>query len=337
MDQEHPIPQQISTYEFRLVGDMTIKQFFQVAAGALIAIVFYATSLPPYIKWPFVVVSFLTGIAFAFFPLEDRPLPKWIYLFVKAIYSPTVFFWKKTKREAVFLPEPDGVQQDKSDEAQDAASDDLAENEIEESEETQNLEKKELEILNKVEEHFDQTQRVELPQPLEIDLNKVETEELPKKAGEERQDVKVVEQQPINVDKSQKIYQAEPVFEPSKTGSQLTPLAGEEIHGLQQAQFSDDAAPPNPPTQTNVIVGQVIDDGGKILENVILEIKDAEGRPVRALKTNKLGHFMIVTPLPDGKYEIITEAQGYLFDPVEIMMSGEIVPPIAIRAKAKAQ
>jgi len=38
MEAEHPIPQQISAYQFRLVGDMTIKQFFQVAAGALIAL-----------------------------------------------------------------------------------------------------------------------------------------------------------------------------------------------------------------------------------------------------------------------------------------------------------
>ena len=35
MFESHPIPQQISSYQFRLVGDMTLKQFFQLARGGL--------------------------------------------------------------------------------------------------------------------------------------------------------------------------------------------------------------------------------------------------------------------------------------------------------------
>ena len=44
MEVEHPIPQQISAYHFRLVGDMTLKQFFQVAAGALISLVLFSVA-----------------------------------------------------------------------------------------------------------------------------------------------------------------------------------------------------------------------------------------------------------------------------------------------------
>ena len=65
MEAEHPIPQQISAYQFRLVGDMTIKQFFQVAAGALIALLIYSMAIPYYVKWPLVLISFLSGVAFA--------------------------------------------------------------------------------------------------------------------------------------------------------------------------------------------------------------------------------------------------------------------------------
>ena len=106
MEQTHQIPQQISSYEFKLVGDMTIKQFFQVAAGVLIAIIVYSSGIHPYIKWPVVVISFLSGIAFAFFPLQDRPLSKWVFLFIKAIYSPTIFTWKKVEpKPQIFQPE----------------------------------------------------------------------------------------------------------------------------------------------------------------------------------------------------------------------------------------
>src|SRR6266498_2906030 len=93
MEAEHPIPQQISSYQFRLVGDMTLKQFFQVAAGAIVALVVYSTNFPAIVKWPLILGSFLTGVAFAFFPLQDRPLSKWITLFIQAIYSPTIFLW----------------------------------------------------------------------------------------------------------------------------------------------------------------------------------------------------------------------------------------------------
>ena len=44
--QQHPVPQHISNYEFKLVGDMTLKQFFQLAGGILVALIFYATPLP---------------------------------------------------------------------------------------------------------------------------------------------------------------------------------------------------------------------------------------------------------------------------------------------------
>lgn len=335
MDREHPIPQQISSYQFRLVGDMTIKQFFLVAGGSLVAIVFYSSSLAPFIKWPLIIISFLAGIAMAFFPLEDRPIQKWAYLFLKAIYSPTIFVWRKSGvKQLYFQPEPSPAPQKKIPEEK-VKQPIKPKEEVEQSKETQKLEKGEQEILTEVEKQFGQG--VELPIPLEIDLDKPQEEILPKRAEEERSKAQVIQQTPVKIDRSEKIYQAPPPMpeETSETGSEVTPFIGEEIEGLQKAQFSQDAAPPSAPSQTNIVVGQVMDAEGKILENAILEIKDSEGRPVRALKSNKLGHFMIVTPLSDGKYELITEADGYEFSPVEIIMKGKIVSPIAIRARAK--
>ncbi len=66
-----------------------------------------------------------------------------------------------------------------------------------------------------------------------------------------------------------------------------------------------------------------------------MEIRDIGGRPVRAVKTNKLGHFLIVTPLQNGRYEIVTEKEGYKFDNVSFQAQGEIIPPIAIKAREK--
>src|SRR3989304_5764594 len=103
MDQQHPIPQEISAYQFRLVGDITLKQFFQVASGIVIALIIYSTPIIGIIKWPFVIVFALGGVALAFLPLQERPLDRWIVAFFRSVYSPTLFFWKKTDVSPVFF------------------------------------------------------------------------------------------------------------------------------------------------------------------------------------------------------------------------------------------
>mgnify|MGYP002364016903 FL=1 len=100
--EQHPIPQQISSYQFKLVGDMTLKQFFQLAGGVIVSLIFYSTPLHPLIKWPFILFSAGLGAALAFLPFEERPLERWIFAFFRSIYSPTLYFWKKTEKPPVF-------------------------------------------------------------------------------------------------------------------------------------------------------------------------------------------------------------------------------------------
>src|SRR3990172_7435259 len=94
--EQHPIPQNISSYQFRLVGDMTLKQFFQLSGGIVVGLIFYSSPLLPIIKWPFAIVSGILGVALAFLPLEERPLEKWIFAFFRAIYSPTLYYWRRS-------------------------------------------------------------------------------------------------------------------------------------------------------------------------------------------------------------------------------------------------
>ena len=64
-----------------------------------------------------------------------------------------------------------------------------------------------------------------------------------------------------------------------------------------------------------------------------MEIRDSNGRPIRALRSNKVGHFITVTPLDNGHYEIITEKDGYEFTPVNFDATGTIIPPILVQGK----
>jgi uncharacterized surface anchored protein len=121
---------------------------------------------------------------------------------------------------------------------------------------------------------------------------------------------------------------------PQITTHQVAPsIVGEEIVSTRQAIFSPEAAPPNPPTYPNVVVGQVVDENRKIVEGAIMEIKDSAGRPIRALRSNKVGHFITVTPLETGRYDIITDKEGYQFVPVNFDANGQIIPPILVQGR----
>ena len=280
METNHQIPQQISSYQFRLVGDMTLKQFFQLAGGLLVSLLFYASPLPPLIKWPLIIFFAILGAALAFLPFEERPLEQWVFAFFRSIYSPTLYYWKKQDKPPIYF-------QDES------AAPSLIEEKI---------------IAPQGETALDEYLQ-KSPVQKEGVLSKFEEAEKSFLLMIGQNDVVLA---PVSSD-----FGSGPSKEPA-----------------QAAQFSRDAAPPSPPISPNTITGQVIDAGGKIISGAILEIKDIGGRPVRACRSNKLGHFIIVTPLQNGVYQITTEIEGYGFNPVSFEAKGEIIPPIAIRARA---
>lgn len=94
--EQHPVPQNVTTFQFRLIGDMTIKQFGYLAGGLILAYISYKLPLPFFITWPLALFTGLMGIGFAFVPIEERPMDVWVMSFIKSAYSPTQFIWQKT-------------------------------------------------------------------------------------------------------------------------------------------------------------------------------------------------------------------------------------------------
>lgn len=335
IEEQHPIPQQISAFQFHLVGDMTLREFLQVAGGTLVALLFYASGLPAFIKWPLIFLSFGSGAALAFLPLEDRPLAKWVVSFFKSIYSPTVYVWRKAAQApSFFTPETEAAKPTATPAlpATPAPEVVITPKAVQQPEE-EKLEKGEQTFLEKI------TALSETP-PVTVISGVSPTITTPATKKTKR-DIVVPSAGAVSVGQDQK--QRGPEMPSASPGSPFTttpvaPIFGKGDHiTAKQAKFSQEAAPPIPPTRANTIVGQAMDPDGKIVEGAILEIKDAQARSVRALKTNKLGHFMIVTPLLNGRYEITTEKEGVSFEPVTFEAKGEIIPPIAIWAKRTEQ
>src|SRR3989344_2149262 len=97
MENLHPIPQNVTSFQFKLIGDMTLKQFTYLAtgsAGAYLLFVFFAHDFP-LVAWPLIIVFAILGVAFAFLPIGSRPLDHWLKAFLRAIYSPTKRVWGK--------------------------------------------------------------------------------------------------------------------------------------------------------------------------------------------------------------------------------------------------
>lgn len=101
--EQHPIPRQITTFEFKLIGFMTLKQFLYLVIFCPIG--YIAASLIP-IPIVNILIGVLIGgigVAFAFLPIMDRPLDVWIRNMIKRLNAPTQYFFVKKNESVYFL------------------------------------------------------------------------------------------------------------------------------------------------------------------------------------------------------------------------------------------
>lgn len=85
--------------------------------------------------------------------------------------------------------------------------------------------------------------------------------------------------------------------------------------------------------KANIISGSVKAKDGKLLLNAVVIIKDTQGEPVRALKTNELGQFTITTPVVNGQYTLEVSSPGQSFDIMTLEAFGEALDPLEIFGK----
>jgi len=94
---QHPIPQNFMDVEFKIIGDLTMRQFVYLCAfGGPAYLVFNDSLLSPFFKWPiFGVLAGLTFILVAV-PIDDRGADEWIVNFIRAVFGPNERVWMKT-------------------------------------------------------------------------------------------------------------------------------------------------------------------------------------------------------------------------------------------------
>lgn len=286
---------------------MTLKQFLKAAVGIVLAIIINSTKLIILVKWPLMFLFGGGGLVLAFIPFEDRPLENWVISFIKAIYSPTVYLYKRgPNKNWLDLDLTKSTKVNEEDLVVTSASggvhSNLVGNRLKDAISVAGIKI----VKNKTEIGVDSEEKVE----------KIEK--------------KVINEQAPTATPQMKV---KPEIKTEDWREQKTnlDLKTEKLGATAKANFG--AIPmPDIPDVPNVVVGMATNIEGKIVDGVIIEIQDAYGNPSRVLKTNSLGQFKTSTPLADGKYLIIAEKDEYNFDRVNIDLNGKIVQPIRIIA-----
>jgi len=407
LSKQHPVPQHIAAFEFKLIGDLTIKQFLFAGVGIAVAYAAWVSELNFLIKWGIILTSAGVGLGTAFFPVQDRTLDQWIINFVSAIFSPTQRLWRKEPLPPEFLRE---------DYSQFLTSQVLSMTPVQSRHRLQQYlgGLGEEGTATELEEEFVEKLNFDLPLPPRFGVSTKEAQKISPAPKEEEKLPKQKEVPPKPKLASEVNIALEPTYkvpdeketryvttlrnttpgrkirlptiegtislQPKKTEPSLQKENGraeqlqrknialknrlgesekqlKSLMELKKERPKDEAyrsrllvqerevqkltrAVGTPPTTKttekkipNIISGIVKDKEGKLLENIVIIIKDQDNDPVRALKTNKLGQFAISTSLENGSYTVEVSNKDRHFGIIRVTTDGSILSPVELREK----
>jgi len=366
--QDHPLPQDITGYQFHIIGNMTLKQFAEVGAGVFVAFLVYTTNLHSFIKWPLIGLFVGIGVVAAFVPIEERPFDQWIGAFFKAIYKPTKFFWKRhPKIPECFLYQATTTTQtlqevdlsparrqrikefmfslhqplplDPLEQYQNQRIDQIITtfSQINVSQVATKQQTTRPDLIVRVRDLKSKDGAKKKKTSLPTDQNKNMITQKSTDAAKIAQAISVPEVKSVKIakDKSdeEKVVFSKVSQQTDQTYIEATPLVGEQIdqNRVQETSFNRELPFPSMPSLANTPVGMALNESGQMIPNTIIEIISENGAVVRAVKTNSLGQFFVTTPLKSGIYTVQAEKDGFSFAPIRLEAKGEIIAPIEIR------
>ncbi len=96
--EQHPVPRQITSFEFKLIGFMTLRQFIYIIVFVLGGVVlwFFPLPFPLYLLTKaLAIITGLMGLVFALVPINDRPMDVFIKNLIRRLTSPTQYTYHK--------------------------------------------------------------------------------------------------------------------------------------------------------------------------------------------------------------------------------------------------
>ena len=379
--ESHPIPQDVTGFQFKIIGDMTIKQFAYLMVSVFLGWVFYQLPIIGFIKLPLALGIGGIGPALAFLPLEGRPMDLMILKFIEAFFKPTRFIYQKTGGGTWLSTVTAQLPIGHKEKAQAQSSILIDKNYplplpkiqtappiIQEQIPSPRIVSMYSSPTTSQREMPDGTSQSEPPKPIPntvAEIQRDKNDALKKRVLELEKDLEATRKEKTELERKQNTTSPQQQ-ESIGIEKQLLGITAQkealtkQLIALQQKldmQKNNVFAPtmatvktqtqnvkqipkgmgkniglPITPEFPNIITGIIKDPRGNPLGNMLVEVKDKEGNPVRAFKTNGLGQFISATALANGEYTILFEdPKGQnKFDAIGFKASGEVILPIEV-------
>ncbi len=395
--ENHPIPQDVTGFKFKLIGSVTVKQFLYILGGGILAAILFMIPINPLIKFPLCAFFGGIGVMLAFVPIDGRPMDVMIKNFARALPAENQFIYRKKGSEvligeffaAPLITSTKPTEQRPVNENSLDSKRALLRGALRRSYKPDEKEEATLSAINSY-LHEDSSQFSASPSVQNLDV-------APQEATKIAQPTPIPQ---VNISEAIKVVTPAFVAPPAETLVTKPSPAVQSVDAAPdlQPQFTAPQAPITPPTPSyqgvptpyvtqemqssplstisspmttsqaptaptssvapnqsssvttvapqaslkagfpqlpdtpNVVMGIIKDPRGKIIPNILVEIMDTQGIPVRAFKTNALGQFAAATPLPNGEYNVLLEDPRKLneFEQIHISLAGTIFEPLEI-------
>lgn len=356
--ENHPIPQDVTGFKFRLIGSVTLKQFLYLLGAGGVCLIIYILPIPIYVKIPLMAIPAIISLSLAFVPIDGRPMDKMILNFARALPSENEYIYKKTGVDMPFFafnPPAHARAAQASD--QRTTQKTILFNQLSRS--YFNPDKDEVEGIASISSLFQEgavaqgfTNRVVKADAQPVNI--AAPAPLPAQSIEKQTEESLAKPYVRNEANTQNLTKPvlPPVSEPAPTvappapqqaAPTPAPLPAQPVQMAQVVQSQPAAAPAGAVSTAprasyespNVIEGVVRDPRGKPLPHIIVEvINNATGIPVRTFRTNASGMFVSATPIPNGEYTLHMEdtLKKQDFSDQEIHVTGTALPVIEIKS-----
>ena len=310
----HPIPQDVTGFQFKLIGNMTVKQFAYLAIGLIFAVVFWQLPINILVKFPLCAFFAIFGAGLAFFPVSGRPMDLMIGNYIKALIRPTQFVYEKIGGQ-IYFPNKTPF---------------LTRRDIKQYQ--NNFSPFPKDKLKAYLESLDIQPKSKVDEKENNFLLSVSNLATSNSAFQPSSDQNFnLPQPPLQINPIMR----GPAMHPEQTRTTVTPQSIAAIQSTPPTMpmpsgFKKPIGVPNAPEFPNLITGITKDARGNALSNILVEVRDRDGNPVRAFKTNEFGRFASATSLTNGIYTVELEdpkAQNR-FEKITINVVGKIILPI---------
>ncbi len=342
--ENHPIPQNVTGFEFKLIGNMTIKQFAYVASGVFIGWLLYTLPILALIKFPIILLVAFIGFSLAFLPVEGRPLDVMLIHFIQALF---------TSNQYIFHMHVGEFLQTTSSQKPISPTKTVAPNK------KGNLQQFLKKIVKPAKNKLDEKELAFLSNLATMQSLSPIIQSAPPPTQQAPKEEKTLQQQAIPIQTAlpqEKTQEYKTLMGELEKARLQNEQLEKELAALKQslANQQQPVPPPTPPQAPivkrlvvkptgkitglpnpevpNIIMGLIRDSRGNVLPNILVEVKDKDGNPVRAFKTNGFGQFISATPLLNGVYtlEFDDPQDQHKFDAMELTVTGIIIGAIEV-------